>query len=92
MSKELAIAKHQAEAAKERLMATLRAIQLRLKPAVLARDAADEIKDAGAELGRIGVDRVKRHPLPAIGAAALVLAVLARRPIARLFDRKSEDA
>ncbi|MBS0479141.1 MAG: DUF3618 domain-containing protein [Proteobacteria bacterium] len=85
---ELARAEANSEESRRRLANTVVALQSRLKPSVLARDAIDELKEVGGDIAKSGVDAVKRNPLPAIGVAAAVTAFVARKPISRLFRKK----
>ena len=78
--------------ARRQLAQTVVALQSRLKPSALARDAVDELKDVGSEMARSGIEAVKRNPLPAVGIAALLTAFVARKPLARLFRRQPTDA
>jgi thioesterase domain-containing protein len=89
---ELAKAEAESSEARHRLAMTVVALQSRLKPSALARDAVEELKEAGGEMARSGLEAVKRNPLPAIGVTALLTAFVARKPLARLFRRQPTDA
>lgn len=89
---ELAKAEANSADARRRLASTVVALQSRLKPAALARDAIEELKEVGGDMARSGIETVRRNPLPAVGIAALLTAFVARRPLARLFGRKPSDA
>jgi len=80
------VSRAEANAAKKRqqLANTVVALQSRLKPSALARDAVEELKQVGGEVAKSGVEAVKRNPLPAIGVAAAVTALFARKSIIRL--------
>jgi len=78
--------------ARRQLAQTVVALQSRLKPSALARDAVEELKEVGGEMARSGIESVKRNPLPAIGAVALLTAFFARKPLARLLRRQPTDA
>lgn len=78
---ELLAAKRSAEAARERLTATLVDIQARLNPKALVREAAEELKDVVQELARDGLDSLKRHPLTLAGATAAAGLFFARGPL-----------
>lgn len=78
--------------ARRQLAQTVVALQSRLKPSALARDAVEELKEAGGEMARSGIDAVKRNPLPAVGVVALLTAFVARKPLARLLRRQPTDA
>lgn len=77
--------------ARRQLARTVVALQSRLKPSALARDAVEELKEVGGELARSGIDAVKRNPMPAVGVVALLTAFVARKPLARLFGRQPSD-
>ena len=89
---ELVKAETNSVAARRQLAHTVVALQSRLKPSALARDAVEELKEVGGEMARSGIDAVKRNPLPAIGITALLTAFVARKPLARLFRRQPTDA
>ncbi|MGN6820874.1 MAG: DUF3618 domain-containing protein [Sphingomonas sp.] len=89
---ELAKAEANSEQARQQLARTVVALQSRLKPSALARDAVEELKEVGGDMARSGIEAVKRNPLPAAGVAALLTAFVARKPLARLFHRKPTDA
>ncbi len=78
--------------ARRQLAQTVVALQSRLKPSALARDAVEELKEAGGEMARSGIDAVKRNPLPTVGVVALLTAFVARKPLARLLRRQPTDA
>lgn len=103
MSDDLAVTIKVAEAreaaARVRFMDTLHLLQDKLKPANLARDVALKAVDAGqgaarraADAGQVaarqGADIAQRYPKPVAGVAALVVLLLARHRIAKLFRRK----
>jgi hypothetical protein len=77
--------------ARRQLAKTVVALQSRLKPSALARDAVEELKEVGGEMARSGIDAVKRNPLPTVGVVALLTAFVARKPLARLFRRQPSD-
>lgn len=78
--------------ARRQLARTVVALQSRLKPSALARDAVEELKEVGGEMARSGIDAVKRNPLPTLGIVAALTAFVARKPLARLLHRKPTDA
>ena len=82
---ELSRAETESAASRQQLTRTLVALQNRLKPSALARDAVEELKEIGSDVARAGVDTVKRNPLPAMGIIAALTAFVARKPLARLF-------
>ena len=69
---DLPAARRRAEAARARLAATLVDLQARLNPRALAREAIGELKEAAQEIGRDGLESLKRHPLTLAGGAAAV--------------------
>ena len=89
---ELAKAEANSVDARRQLAQTVVALQSRLKPSALARDAVEELKEVGGEIARSGIESVKRNPLPTVGVAALLTAFIARKPLARLFRRQPTDA
>lgn len=87
---ELAKAERNSAAARQELAQTIGALQRRMKPALLARDAADQVKKTAGELSRIGAERARRNPVAAAGLAAAAVAFFARKPLIRLFRRKPD--
>ncbi|MEO5867476.1 MAG: DUF3618 domain-containing protein [Sphingomonas sp.] len=81
----LAMAENHSVAARRQLAGTLVEIQARLNPKALAREAAQELRQAGEELARDGMEAVKRHPLTLAGIAGAVVLFLARRPLRSLI-------
>jgi hypothetical protein len=80
-------AKREAVAARRRLDSTLIAVQQRLRPASLAGEAWDGVKDKSADLADGALDAVRKRPSAvsmAIGAFALFLA---REPLKRVVTR-----
>lgn len=80
----LATAETQAAAARERLSATLTALQERLNPKRLAREAADDMVDARS----VAAASASRHPGALAGLVAVAGLFLARHRIAALFGRQ----
>ncbi len=77
--------------AKARLDGTLGALQLRMRPANLAGEAWDGVKDRSADLADGALQAVKKRPAAvsvAIGAFALFLA---REPLKRAVTRLLSD-
>lgn len=87
---ELAKAEVQAADSRQRLAQTAVALQSRLKPGALARDAIDELKEIGGDIARAGADTIKRNPVSAMGIVAAITAFLVRKPILRLFRKKTK--
>lgn len=88
---ELARAEASSAESRRQLAQTVVALQSRLKPSALARDAVDEIKEIGGDIAQAGVDTIKRHPVPTMGAIAIMTAFFARKPLLRLFHRQPRD-
>ena len=89
---ELVKAEANSVEARQQLARTVIALQSRLKPSALAREAIEDLKGAGGEMARSGVEAVKRNPLPALGVVAAMTAFVARKPLARLLRGKPTDA
>jgi hypothetical protein len=90
--KELELAEAKSKAAREQLTATLVAIQTRLSPRVLLREAAEEVRDISVELLRAGVSQAKRNPGPVLGVAATLAAYFARDWFTTHAKRTAEPA
>jgi hypothetical protein len=88
---ELARAEAESAESRQQLANTVVALQSRLKPSALARDAIEELKEVGGEIAQAGVETIKRHPVPTMGVVAAVTAFLARKPLNRLLHRKPRD-
>ncbi len=87
---ELARAEENSVAARQHLAQTMVALQMRLKPSALARDAVDELKEAAGDIAQAGLAAAKRKPLAAAGFVAAAGAFFARKPLARLLWRKPD--
>jgi hypothetical protein len=87
---DLAKAESQAADARRRLMTTAVALQSRLKPAALTRDAVDKLKEIGGDVACAGADKVRRNPGPTVGVVAAITAFLVRKPIIRFFRKKTK--
>ena len=88
---ELAKAEANSAESRQQLASTVVALQSRLKPSALAREAIGELKEFGGEVAQAGVDTIKRHPVPTVGAIATLTAFFARKPLGRLFHRRSDN-
>lgn len=88
---ELAKAEANSVETRQQLANTVVALQSRLKPSALARDAIEELKEISGDMARAGVDTIKRNPLPTMGIVAALTAFFTRKPLARLLRRKSAD-
>jgi hypothetical protein len=86
------VAKAEANSAESRqqLADTVVALQSRLKPSALARAAVAELKEIGSDLAESGADTIRRHPAKTMGVVAAITAFFARKPLGRLFHRKSD--
>ncbi len=95
MSAELILARREAEAARQRLTATLSELQQRLKPATLATNAWEGVKDKSGEIAEDAVQAVKARPVAVSAVLAAVTLFLARAPIksavAGLFSGEEEE-
>ena len=95
MSGELADAKREAERARARLAATVGELSQRLKPATLASNAWEGVKDKSGELADDAVQAVKGRPVAVSAALAAFTLFLARAPIKSaivgLFADEEED-
>jgi len=74
------------------LAETLAKAKLRLRPSRLASDAGDRIADALLDSLASARSAAREHPLKAVGIAATVGAVLARRPLTRLMSQGLDSA
>jgi len=86
IASELDTAKAQAEAARQRLTATMVALQARLNPKALAREALNELKETGEDLARSGAAAARRNAGPIAGIAATLGLVLARHQLSDLIS------
>jgi hypothetical protein len=92
---EILKARLEAEQARRRLGDTAAELQERLKPATLAHNAWDGVKERGGEIAGDAVEAVKARPRAvSVGLAAFTL-FLARKPIrhavSRLFSGSVDD-
>ena len=85
-------ARIEAERARERLMQSAHALQARLSPKVLARDAWEGTKSKGADLVEDAVDAVKARPIAATGVVTAIALFLAREPIIELAGKLVDGA
>ena len=88
---ELAKAEANSVESRQQLASTVVALQSRLKPSALAREAIEELKEVSGEIAQAGVDTIKRHPVPTVGAIAALTAFFARKPLGRLFHRRPDN-
>jgi hypothetical protein len=74
-------ARIEAERSRKRLSSTLGALQYRLRPATLAGDAWQGVKDKSGEMTDTAVQAVKDRPVTTSGILAAVALFLARKPL-----------
>jgi hypothetical protein len=95
VSADLVSAKREAEQARRRVAATLAELHQRLKPATLASNAWEGVKDKSGELADDAVQAVKGRPVVVSAALAAFTLFLARAPIksavASLFSGSEEE-
>lgn len=84
-------AKRNAVMARRRLDSTLGALQLRLKPANLAGEAWDGVKEKSAEVADGALSAVKKRPAAVAAAIAALSLFLAREPLRRAAVRLFAD-
>ena len=89
---ELVKAEANSADARKQLAKTVVALQSRLKPSALAREAIEDLKQAADEAVRSGADTIRRNPVSTIGIVAALTALIARKPLARLLRGKPTDA
>lgn len=84
---DLDLAKARSTNARRRLAGTAAALQHRLDPHVVAREAVDGIVQHGANALLSGVDTARRNPFKLVGAVALIAAFLGRRRIVDAIEK-----
>ena len=84
---DIARARADVAAAREQLLGSAHALQSRLKPATLANDAWESARDVGETAAGGAARAISQRPGTATAAAFGIAALLARKPIARLFAR-----
>ena len=80
-------AKRDAVMARRRLDSTIVAVQQRLRPANLAGEAWDGVKDKSADLAEGALGAVKKRPAAVSVAVGAVALFLAREPLKRVVTR-----
>ena len=92
---DLARAQYEAIQARKRLASTAGALQYRLKPATIANNAWEGVRDKSTELADDALHAVKERPAAASGVVAAIVVFLARHPLwrvaTRIVSRKEED-
>lgn len=81
-----------AEQERAALAETLAKTAQRLRPSRLASDAGDRVADAMLDTFASARSAAREHPLKAVGIAAAIGAVLARRPLFRLMSEAMDSA
>ena len=89
--KDLIKARADAAIARERLLADAHTLQARLKPATLASNAWENVRDRSEAAAADAVEVAKNRPAVVTAAAIGVVAFLARKPIGRLIGRLRKD-
>lgn len=84
---KVAEARIEAERARDRLMGSAQALQVRLSPKVLARDTWEGAKSKGADLVEDAVDAVRSRPYAATGVVTAIALFLAREPLIGLAGK-----
>lgn len=84
---ELAAAEARSQAARRRLAGTMFAMQDRINPKTLAREAAQELKEAGTDLARKGLETVRDNPGVVAGVVATLGLILSRHRIGAWLGR-----
>jgi uncharacterized protein DUF3618 len=90
----ISVRRREADAARQRLLATAAELQERLRPGTIASNAWEGVKDKSGELADDAVDAVKARPVAAASVLAAFTLFLARAPIksavSRLFGREPD--
>ena len=94
-AKQIYDARREADAARQRLLATASELQERLRPGTIASNAWEGVKDRSGELADDAVEAVKERPVAAASVLAAFTLFLARRPIrsavSRLFSKEADE-
>ena len=92
---ELIRAKQEAERARRRLQGTVAELQQKLKPANIANNAIQGVKDKGEAIAEDAVEAVRTRPMAASAALGAFTLFLARRPLRSavgwIFSRSAPD-
>ena len=93
-SDDVAEARRRVEQARTKMWATFdelidygQALQRKLEPSHLARDAWDAAKNKGVDLAEDAVDAVRKRPVAATGAVAALALFIAREPLMDLAGK-----
>ena len=94
-AQQIKAARLEADAARQRLLATATELQERLRPGTIASNAWEGVKDRGGELADDAVEAVRDRPVAAASVLAAFTLFLARRPIrsavSRLFTKEADE-
>lgn len=86
--------RQRAEAARQHLIATATELQERLRPATIASQAWEGVKDKSGELADDAVEAVRARPVAAASVLAAFTLFLARQPIksavSKLFSKEPD--
>ncbi|UZK66825.1 hypothetical protein [Sphingomonas sp. M1-B02] len=85
---DVAAARARAVAARGQLLATLSAVQTRLRPANLAQGAVDSATERMTSVARSAVDTARERPVATAAIAGAIGLVLARGWIFDIFKRR----
>ena len=88
----IAAARGEAEAHRQRLLATVEEIKLRLAPKTIAGEAWTSAKDKGSEVADTTLTAVRQRPVMAAGVAAGAALILARKPLLAFITGLFGDA
>jgi hypothetical protein len=88
---ELERAQERARQAREQFLGVAHTIQARLMPSSSVDEAWDVVREKSEVIAGGAVRAVAKRPVAASAAALGLVAVLARKPIARLFGRSGGD-
>lgn len=89
---DVTLAEARAADARRRLDVTVEQLQTELEPRRLARIALGEVTGNGERIARTGAAAARRNPGAVAGAAALLVALLARKRIARILRKRRDRA
>jgi hypothetical protein len=84
---DIAAARLQAAAARDRLIGSAHELQARLSPGTLAENAWDGLRDKSEAAAETAMETARKHPVATGAAVAGVAALIARKPMGRLFAR-----
>ena len=92
---ELIRAKQEAERARRRLQGAVAELQQKLKPANIASNAIQGVKDKGEAIAEDAVEAVRTRPMAVSAALGAFTLFLARRPLRSavgwIFSRRAPD-